>query len=103
VKPGSVYLGVGPEQNYTYMVATRPMLAIIFDIRRGNLDTQLMYKGESSNWRRIARDFVSILFSKPRPAGLGASRRATDLLGIRLGRHEQGAVRQEPCPQSRTC
>src|SRR5678816_1681412 len=44
VKPGSVYLGVGPEQNYTYMVATRPKLAIIFDIRRGNLDTQLMYK-----------------------------------------------------------
>src|SRR6185295_5875591 len=41
---GGVYLGVGPEQNYTYMAAIRPSMAIIFDIRRGNLDLQLMYK-----------------------------------------------------------
>ena len=41
-KPGGVYLGVGPEQNFTYMAATRPKLAILFDIRRGNLDLQLM-------------------------------------------------------------
>lgn len=70
VKPGSVYLGVGPEQNYSYMVATRPKMAVIFDIRRGNLDTQLMYKAlfELSKDRA---DFVSLLFSKPRPAGLG--------------------------------
>ena len=34
----------GPEQNFTYMAAVRPRLAIIFDIRRGNLDLQLMYK-----------------------------------------------------------
>ena len=72
VKPGSVYLGVGPEQNYTYMVATRPKLAIIFDIRRGNLDTQLMYKAIFELAKDRA-DFVSILFSKPRPAGLGPS------------------------------
>src|SRR5947208_349983 len=44
-KPGGVYLGVGPEQNFTYMAAVRPALAIIFDIRRGNLLLQLMYKG----------------------------------------------------------
>ena len=78
VKPGTVYLGVGPEQNYTYMVATRPKLAIIFDIRRGNLDTQLMYKAifELSKDRA---DFVSMLFSKPRPAGLGASASAQQI------------------------
>jgi len=70
VKPGGVYLGVGPEQNFTYMAALRPRLAVIFDIRRGNLDLQLMYKAifELSKDRA---DFVSILFSKPRPAGLG--------------------------------
>src|SRR5579862_8782499 len=32
-----VYLGVGPEQNFTYIAALRPPLAIIFDIRRGNM------------------------------------------------------------------
>src|SRR5262249_43809833 len=70
-KPGNVYLGVGPEQNYTYMVATRPRFAVLFDIRRGNLDLQLMYKAIFE----IAKDraeFVSMLFSKPRPAGLTA-------------------------------
>lgn len=72
VKPGSVYLGVGPEQNYTYMVATRPRLAIIFDIRRGNLDMQLLYKAVFELSKDRA-DFVSMLFSKARPAGLTAS------------------------------
>src|SRR5579863_7472446 len=43
-RPGGVYLGVGPEQNFTYIAAIHPSLAIIFDIRRGNLDLQLMYK-----------------------------------------------------------
>src|SRR5689334_9958232 len=33
-KPGGVYLGVGPEQNYNYIAALRPQMAIIFDIRR---------------------------------------------------------------------
>ncbi len=72
VKPGGVYLGVGPEQNYTYITALRPRLAIIFDIRRGNLDLQLMYKAIFElNPDRAG--FVSMLFAKPRPAGLGPS------------------------------
>src|ERR1043165_7915931 len=36
-KPGGVYLGVGPEQNFTYIVALQPKMAIIFDIRRQNM------------------------------------------------------------------
>jgi hypothetical protein len=77
-KPGGVYLGVGPEQNYTYMAALRPRMAIIFDIRRGNLDIQLMYKAifELSNDRA---DFVSMLFSKQRPGGLSRSSSASQL------------------------
>jgi hypothetical protein len=77
-KPGGVYLGVGPEQNYTYMVAVRPKLAIIFDIRRGNLDLQLMYKALFE----LAKDraeFVSLLFSKPRPAAVGPASTADEL------------------------
>src|SRR5262245_27170367 len=34
-KPGRVYMGVGPEQNFTYIVATKPAMAFIIDIRRG--------------------------------------------------------------------
>ena len=43
-RPGRVYLGVGPEQNFTYIAATRPAMVFIVDIRRGNLELQLMYK-----------------------------------------------------------
>src|SRR5690349_9553748 len=35
--PGRVYMGVGPEQNFTYMAALRPTMAFIVDIRHGNL------------------------------------------------------------------
>ena len=69
IKPGGVYLGVGPEQNFTYIVALQPKMAIIFDIRRGNMIEHLMYKAlfEMSADRA---DFLSKLFSRPRPSGL---------------------------------
>src|SRR5262245_56890339 len=44
VAPGGVYLGVGPEQNFTYVAAIRPRAAFVIDIRRGNLQLQLLYK-----------------------------------------------------------
>ena len=34
-KPGRVYMGVGPEQNFTYIAALKPAMAFIVDIRRG--------------------------------------------------------------------
>ena len=79
-KPGRVYMGVGPEQNFTYIVATRPAMAFIVDIRRGNLDLQLMYKAlfELSADRA---EFVSRLFSKKRPEGLTAKSTASDIFG----------------------
>jgi len=79
VKPGGVYLGVGPEQNLTYIAAMRPKIAFITDIRRGNLHMHLMYKAlfELSADRA---DFVSRLFTKPRPAGLTAQSTAADLM-----------------------
>lgn len=77
-RPGGVYLGVGPEQNFTYVVALRPAIAVIFDVRRGNLLVQLLYKAlfELAGDRA---DFVSMLFSKPRPSGLGPDSTAVDL------------------------
>src|SRR5262249_42222852 len=32
---GGVYLGVGPEQNFTYIAALKPRIAFIVDVRRG--------------------------------------------------------------------
>jgi hypothetical protein len=44
VNPGGIYLGVGPDQNFSYIVHTRPMLAVITDIRRQNMLEHLWYK-----------------------------------------------------------
>jgi len=81
---GGVYLGVGPEQNFTYMAAVRPSMAVIFDIRRGNLHAQLMYKALFELARDRA-DFVSMLFSKPRPARLGPTSTATEIFSAFAG------------------
>src|SRR3990170_2708710 len=68
-RQGGVYLGVGPEQNFTYIAALMPKMVFITDIRRGNLHMHLMYKAlfELTNNRA---DFVAMLFNKKRPAGL---------------------------------
>ena len=71
-KPGGVYLGVGPEQNFTYIVALQPKIAFIFDIRRQNMLTHLMYKAVIEQATDRA-DFLSRLFSRARPAKLDST------------------------------
>src|SRR5262249_53437397 len=44
VKPAGIYLGVGPDQNFSYIVHTRPVIAVITDIRRQNMLEHLWYK-----------------------------------------------------------
>ena len=77
-KPGGVYLGVGPDQNFTYIVALQPKMAIIFDIRRQNVMQHLMYKAliEMSTDRA---DFLSKLFSRKRPEKLEEKTTVEDL------------------------
>jgi hypothetical protein len=64
--PNGVYVGVGPEQNFTYIANLEPRLAMIVDIRRQNAMQHLMYKAlfELSPTRG---EFVSRLFSRPLP------------------------------------
>jgi hypothetical protein len=69
IKPGRAYLGVGPEQNFTYIAAVRPAIAFIIDIRRGNQQLHLMYRA-LFRLSEDRADFVSRLFSLKRPAGL---------------------------------
>jgi hypothetical protein len=65
----SVYMGVGPEQNFSYIAAIRPKFAFVVDIRRQAVVQHLMFKAifEMSKDRA---DFLSNLFSRPRPAAL---------------------------------
>jgi len=41
---GGAYLGVGPDQNYSYIAAIRPTVAYLVDVRRDNLLQHLMFK-----------------------------------------------------------
>jgi len=44
VRPGGVYLGVGPDQNFTLIAHARPALAFVVDYRRRNLILQLLHR-----------------------------------------------------------
>jgi hypothetical protein len=78
-RPHRVYLGVGPEQNFPYIIALEPQMAFIFDIRRGNLHEHLLYKAlfEMSKDRA---DFLSRLWSRARPDGLTTASTAGELM-----------------------
>ena len=77
-KPGEVYLGVGPEQNFTYIAALRPRIAFILDLRRGNFDLHLMYKA-LFDLSADRADFVSRLLSRQRPPGLTSGSTAGEI------------------------
>ncbi len=68
-KTGGVYIGVGPEQNLTYIAAIKPAMAFVIDIRRQAVMQHLMFKAMFEMSKDRA-DFISLLFAKPRPAGL---------------------------------
>src|SRR5687767_7973542 len=63
VGTGGVYVGVGPDQNFTYVSAMRPRIAFIVDIRRQNMLQHMMYKAliEMSSDRA---EFLGRLFSR---------------------------------------
>jgi len=79
-KQGRVYMGVGPEQNFTYIAALKPSMAFIIDIRHGNFDVQLLYKAlfELSSDRA---DFVFRLFSRQKPADITAQSSIAEIFG----------------------
>ena len=74
--PGGAYLGVGPEQNFTYLALTRPRVAFILDIRRQNLVEHLLYKAIFAEATTRAH-FLALLVGRPFDAagdpGPGAS------------------------------
>jgi hypothetical protein len=64
---GGAYLGVGPEQNFTYISKIRPRIAFIVDIRRQAIIQHLMYKS-IFHLSPTRTEFLLRLCSKPQPA-----------------------------------
>jgi hypothetical protein len=68
---GGAYIGVGPDQNFSYIAQIRPAIVFIVDIRRDNLLQHLFFKGLFTLTRsRI--EYLCLLFGKPVPADLKA-------------------------------
>jgi hypothetical protein len=63
---GGAYLGVGPEQNFTYIAKVRPRIAFIVDIRRQAIIQHLMYKAVF-HMADTPAEFLSLLLSRPLP------------------------------------
>jgi hypothetical protein len=73
---GGAYIGVGPDQNFSYIAAVRPDIAFIVDIRRDNLLLHLLFKALFSMARTRA-EYLALLVGRPVPAGLDAWKGAT--------------------------
>jgi hypothetical protein len=65
---GGAYIGVGPDQNFSYIAAVRPDIAFIVDIRRDNLLLHLLFKAlfELAGTRA---EYLALLLGRPVPAG----------------------------------
>jgi hypothetical protein len=72
VPRGGVYLGVAPDQNFTFISALRPRMAFILDIRRQNLVQHMFYKA-AMELSPTRAEFLSLIFSRARPEGLAAN------------------------------
>jgi hypothetical protein len=76
---GGVYVGVGPDQNFSYIAATQPALAFIVDIRRDNLLHHLLIKALFSLARDRA-DFLALWLGRPREQAAALRAKSVDSL-----------------------
>lgn len=74
LRRAGAYLGVGPEQNFTYIAALEPTIAFIVDIRRENFLLHLLYKALAED-AGDRREFVSNLFARELDAVTASSAR----------------------------
>jgi hypothetical protein len=90
---GGVYIGVGPEQNFSYIAEVQPAMAFVVDIRRENRDLHFLYKAlfELSVDRA---DFISRLFSREATRQLDAGSSVEDLFAAFDGSARDSVLRQ---------
>ncbi len=72
---GGVYIGVGPDQNFSYIARIRPTVAFIVDTRRDNLLLHLLFKALFATARN-RMEYLSLLTGRPVPDGVESWRDA---------------------------
>ena len=63
---GGVYIGVGPDQNFSYIAFIRPSIAFMLDVRRDNMLEHLLFKS-LFELSRNRFEYLCRLFGKPVP------------------------------------
>jgi hypothetical protein len=72
-----VYVGVGPDQNFSYIAHLRPSLAIVVDIRHDNLLLHLLFKALFAEAQtRLA--YLAMLTGRPAPVDADKKERSLD-------------------------
>src|SRR5262249_19139436 len=66
---GGAYVGVGPDQNFTYIALMRPAVAFIVDVRRDNLLLHLLFKALFA-LARTRTEYLTLLTDRPPPRDL---------------------------------
>lgn len=88
---GGVYIGVGPDQNFSYIAATRPSIAFMVDLRRDNLLLHLLFKALFS-LARTRVEYLALLLGRPVPADVAPR----DIKDVALRNVENAAWRGLP-------
>jgi hypothetical protein len=63
---GGAYIGVGPDQNFSYITHLRPSVAFVLDIRRDNLLEHLLFKALFA-LADTRVEYLALLFGRPPP------------------------------------
>ena len=97
---GGAYIGVGPDQNFSYIAQIRPAIAFIVDIRRDNLLLHLLFKALfASAQNRV--EYLSLLTGRPvaRPSR-DVARREPRTHRRRTSTRARPTPRRRPPPRS---
>ena len=63
---GGAYIGVGPDQNFSYIAEIRPSIAFIIDVRRDNMLLHLLFKALFAE-ARTRVEYLALLFGRATP------------------------------------
>src|SRR3982751_1590545 len=72
---GGAYIGVGPDQNFSYIAAVRPSIAFILDVRRDNMLLHLLFKALFAA-SRTRVEYLALLTGRPVPGDIETWRAA---------------------------
>jgi hypothetical protein len=73
---GGAYVGVGPDQNFSYIAQVRPRIAFLVDIRRDNLLQHLLFKALFEMARNRA-EYLALLTGRAVPNEMARWNRRT--------------------------